>query len=133
MQQEMNKRECLACQKKLHGRSDKKFCDDYCRNVFNNGSKTSFVPIVRKINGILMRNRRLILELLGEKQTLRIRRDQLLDAGFRFQHYTHQLRSQKGSGYFFCYDAGYLPLEDNWCLLVKQNMRKNQENNSLTA
>jgi len=30
---------CLACGKILKGRVDKKFCDDYCRNNYNNLQK----------------------------------------------------------------------------------------------
>ena len=34
-EQEKNKK-CLSCGKLLKGRVDKKFCDDYCRNNYNN-------------------------------------------------------------------------------------------------
>jgi hypothetical protein len=27
---------CLFCEKPVKGRSDKKFCDDYCRAAYNN-------------------------------------------------------------------------------------------------
>lgn len=30
---------CLNCDKTLKGRTDKKFCDDYCRNSYNNQLK----------------------------------------------------------------------------------------------
>jgi len=29
-------RKCLHCDHVLKGRTDKKFCDDYCRNTYNN-------------------------------------------------------------------------------------------------
>ena len=30
---------CTLCSKTLKGRSDKKFCDDYCRSAYNNERK----------------------------------------------------------------------------------------------
>ena len=35
----MEKR-CLECNDVLHGRSDKKFCSDACRNTYNNKKKS---------------------------------------------------------------------------------------------
>jgi hypothetical protein len=32
-------KKCLACNKTLRGRADKKFCDDYCRSNYNNLQK----------------------------------------------------------------------------------------------
>ena len=32
----MQERKCLECGTVLKGRSDKKFCSDYCRNTYNN-------------------------------------------------------------------------------------------------
>ena len=39
---------CVACGKAVKGRSDKKFCDDYCRNVYNNDLKSDSNNYVRK-------------------------------------------------------------------------------------
>ena len=113
-------KECLTCQKVLRGRSDKKFCNDYCRNVYNNNLKSQPPSVVRKINASLLKNRKIILTLLHDKATVKVKREQLIDFGFRFQFFTHRFKSQKGSLYSFCYEAGYLPLEDGWILLVRQ-------------
>lgn len=29
-------KKCLECGEKIVGRADKKFCNDYCRNAYNN-------------------------------------------------------------------------------------------------
>lgn len=112
-------KECLTCQKTLRGRSDKKFCNDYCRNVFNNNLKSGPPSLVKKINSSLLKNRKIILAFLQDKQTTKVRRDQLIEFGFRFQFFTHRIKSRKGSLYSFCYEAGYLQLEEDWILLVK--------------
>ena len=43
---------CLACGKPLKGRIDKKFCDDYCRNNYNNQQKAKdiFEQFIAKYN-----------------------------------------------------------------------------------
>lgn len=113
-------KECLTCKKVIRGRSDKKFCNDYCRNVYNNSLKSQPASVVRKINASLLKNRKIILALLQDNQTVKVKKSQLIEFGFRFRFFTHRFKSQKGSLYSFCYEAGYLQMEDDWILLVKQ-------------
>jgi hypothetical protein len=40
--------------------------------------------------------------------------------GFHFQYHTHTYTNQKGNTYFFCYDQGWLPLDQEWLLLVRR-------------
>ncbi|GAB3196000.1 hypothetical protein ABID22_001685 [Pontibacter aydingkolensis] len=42
----------------------------------------------------------------------------LQQAGFDFRHFTHLYRTSKGNTYHFCYDYGYLLLEDEKVLIV---------------
>lgn len=113
-------RSCLTCDKILKGRTDKKFCDDYCRNAFNNQLNANRNNLVRKVNNALCRNRRILEELLGpgEKQK-KVHREKMLESGFRFRFFTHVHTSAKGNTYSFCYDYGYITLDEEWCLLVK--------------
>jgi hypothetical protein len=114
---------CLSCNKIVKGRVDKKFCDDYCRNAFNNLKKAQgqHSPIVRNINNTLLKNRK-ILELLlpATEDIAKISHEKLLQKGFSFKYFTHTYQNKKGQTYYFIYDLGYLPLENNWFLLVKQ-------------
>jgi predicted nucleic acid-binding Zn ribbon protein len=112
---------CMACGKPVKGRSDKKFCDDYCRNAFNNQLKGGENNYIRNINNILRKNRRILETCLtkGEEVT-RASQDKLLRQGFQFRYITHTYTNKKGSVYFFCYDYGYLPLDNGWYLLVKR-------------
>ena len=43
---------CLECGDKLVGRSDKKFCSDYCRNAHNNTINTDSKNLIRNIGGL---------------------------------------------------------------------------------
>ena len=112
---------CLQCGKPLRGRSDKKFCDDYCRNNHNNQLKAYANNYVRTINNMLGKNRRILEELLPDKEEMsKATKEKLLYHGFSFRYITHTYINKKGTTYYFCYDYGYLPLENNWYLIVKR-------------
>ena len=112
---------CQACNKAIRGRTDKKFCDDYCRNVFNNKIKSTGNNTVRNINNALRRNRRILQELIrpDEKMT-KTKMERLVERGFLFKYITHTYINPKGKLYNFCFEYGYLPLENNNYVIVKQ-------------
>lgn len=115
-------RNCRLCGKILRGRSDKKFCDDYCRASYNNELKGAANNLVRNINYALSKNRRILESLLPTtEQTAKTQQHQLLQKGFSFRFYTHTYVAKNGNTYFYCYDYGYLPLENNWFLIVKKD------------
>ena len=60
---------CLACVKPLKGRIDKKFCDDYCRNNYNNlqKAKGNYSSFVRNINNTLLKNRKILESIFVER------------------------------------------------------------------
>lgn len=114
-------KQCLNCGEKIKGRSDKKFCDDYCRNSYNNKAKSTANNFIRKVNHTLTRNRRILEDLLpAEESMTKIHEDKLTAEGFSFKYFTHQFTNKKNQIYFFCYEYGYLALENNWYLLVKR-------------
>lgn len=103
----------------IHGRADKKFCSDYCRNHYHNHRNQSSNAYVRQINYVLRKNRR-ILAKFNTHGTTKIRKSTLIKEGFDFDHMTSIYTSRKGHIYFFCYEQGYLPLDkDMVYLLVK--------------
>lgn len=112
---------CLACDKPLKGRSDKKFCDDYCRNNYNNQLKSITNNQVRNINNALGKNRRILEEMLpsGDEMT-KTTKERLLQKGFLFKYVTHLYTTKSGKTYYYCYDYGYLPLENDWYLIVRR-------------
>lgn len=117
-------RHCLACGKTVKGRIDKKFCDDYCRNVYNNRTKSDDNALIREVIQILKKNRRILAALIGEEGMLKIPRTKLLNSGFRFNYHTHIYTNQKGDNYYFCFEYGYLLIAGDWCLLVKRKEEK---------
>jgi len=115
-------KKCLECGTVLKGRVDKKFCNDYCRNNYNNRqkSKGSHSTLVRNINNALLKNRKILESLLPEtEETAKVHKDKLLRLGFHFRYFTHHYITRTGKAYHYCYDYGYLPLESDWYLLVR--------------
>ena len=120
---------CLDCGETLRGRVDKKFCSDQCRNNYNNRLKSDSTTLVRRINAILTKNRRILIELIPEDKVT-VHKDKLVNNGFNFGYFTSIYTNKKGQQYFFCYEYGYLPLENDFYMLV---LRQAKPDNKKTA
>ena len=115
----MESKKCAECGEVIKGRIDKKFCSDLCRNSFNNKLNSDTNNYVRNINNSLRKNRRVLEELLqGEKTT--VPKQKMIDKGFNFSFYTNQNVTKNNHTYIFCYEYGYLPLDNNLILIVKR-------------
>jgi hypothetical protein len=113
---------CLQCDKPLSaGRSDKKFCNDYCRQAYNNKRKEQENKEIRHINLALKRNRRILKTLLKEHDEVVTDKETLLRSGFLFEFHTHHVISKKKSNEFlFCYNYGYHLTEGGKYKIVKR-------------
>jgi hypothetical protein len=100
---------CRQCSSPLKGRSDKKFCDDRCRNLFNNlAARNRMAPGAGRIHRILQKNRE-ILKKLYEGRRYRVKKSQLVQMGYREQYHTHHLRQTGGKSCTCVYDYGFVP------------------------
>lgn len=115
----MNEKTCLECHNPIKGRADKRFCDDACRNAYNNRLNSDQNNYVRTINNALRKNRRVLHSFLGDEKMVKVRKDKLISEGLRLEYHTHVLNTSKGQSYIFCYEYGYLPLENDIFLIVK--------------
>jgi YHS domain-containing protein len=117
-------RKCLECGDTIEGRIDKKFCSDQCRNYYNNKLNSDSINYVRKVNNVLRKNRR-ILTNLNPSGKNKVTKGQLAKEGFEFDYFTNIYQTKQGKTYYFCYEQGYLQLEDDWyALVVKQEYVK---------
>ncbi|UII77336.1 hypothetical protein LV716_06070 [Flagellimonas sp. HMM57] len=113
-------KECLECGEKLMGRVDKKYCSDHCRNAYNNRLNKDSKNLVRNINNRLRKNYRVLDSFTlkdGKTTTTKMR---LVDKGFDFEYITNLYTTKKGSTYYFVYDLGYLPLDNDRYMIVKR-------------
>jgi hypothetical protein len=115
----MEKKECLECEEPLKGRIDKKFCSDYCRNAFNNRVNKDSKNLIRNINNRLRKNYKILTEINTTGKT-KVTRTKLYDKGFDFQFFTSIYTTKTRNTYFYIYDEGYLPLENETFLLIKK-------------
>lgn len=118
------KRTCVQCGDELFGRRDKKYCSDYCRATAHNEQNRDYSNYMRRVNNILRKNRR-ILAAHNPKGKAKVTKTVLMEDGFNFAYHTNIYETKKGGKYFFCYDQGYIQLEDNlYALVVRQEYVK---------
>lgn len=109
---------CLECGEKIIGRSDKKFCNDACRNAYNNKQNKDSTNLMRNINNKLRKNYRILVETNIDGKT-KAAKSKLESLGFDFDYFTNLKVYKNGSEYKFIYDYGYKLLEDDFVLIVK--------------
>lgn len=111
---------CLECGEKIIGRTDKKFCTDYCRNAYNNKVNKNTKNLIRNTNNRLRKNYRILNEL-NESGKTKVTRAKLLNHNFDFNFFTSIYTTKTGNTYYYIYDQGYLPLEKEFYLLIKKD------------
>jgi predicted nucleic acid-binding Zn ribbon protein len=114
----METRNCLTCHDPLKGRSDKRFCSDQCRANFNNQNRSESEKVIQQVNQVLRKNRT-ILKTLNPVGMSVIRKKFLEDRKFNFKYFTSLFKTNEGNEYWFCYDMGYMFLEDNKIRIVE--------------
>lgn len=110
-------RKCLLCGTAITGRTDKKFCGDYCRNQYNYEQNRQNTNLIRKINGRLKRNYTIMADFNTHGKA-RIRKTDMIDRGFNFNYFTNEYVTRSGRKYRFVYSQGYLVDDDEWVTLV---------------
>ena len=45
-----------------------------------------------------------------------------MSKGFDFEYFTNQLHTKTGNTYFFVYEQGYMPLENDYYILVRKDI-----------
>ncbi len=106
------RQECLYCNNKLVGRTDKKYCNLHCKSAYQyKRSKQEPERFYNKVDNQLKLNRKLLKEFnKGGKVT--VRSSVLLELGFDPKFFTHYWKNQKGEVYLFVYEYGFLKKTD---------------------
>ncbi|MBU3822495.1 hypothetical protein KO566_10510 [Flavobacteriaceae bacterium XHP0103] len=104
---------CLYCGAELKGRADKKFCDPQCKSAHQyQQAKQNPERFYNKVDNQLKLNRRL-LKNFNKAGKATIRKEQLLQAGFDPNFFTHYWKNNKGDVYLFVYEYGFLKKTEN--------------------
>ncbi len=111
---------CLTCNNELRGRSDKKFCDDQCRTTYNNQQNPA-PTLVKEITNALKKNRRIMEALVpSDIGKIKVSYQKLITKGYNFGYHTHTYTTKVGTHYVFCFEYGYLKLDNDMYMLVKR-------------
>jgi len=109
---ESKHRICLNCGKELMGRSDKKYCNYYCKSALQYLTRKKEETLFFQIDRQLKKNRSLLKQFNKSGKTV-IRKSEMLDLGFNPMYFTHYWKNTKGQVYLFCYEYGFLEILDN--------------------
>jgi hypothetical protein len=76
---------------------------------------------VRNINNALLKNRKILESFISNgDDTAKTHKENLLRLGFQFKYLTQAYKTRRDRTYYYCYEYGYLPLDDDWYLIVKK-------------
>ncbi|MEQ9288712.1 MAG: hypothetical protein RIG77_17455 [Cyclobacteriaceae bacterium] len=90
------------------GRSDKKFCDAYCRNAYNNQHKAVDEQYIQLVNSRIRHNRR-ILKGLSPEGKATVRKEVLDQMGYDYKYFSGIFKTKTGL-YYLVYDYAFSPL-----------------------
>ncbi len=116
----MDQKLCLECGESIQGRSDKKFCSDYCRNSYNNKVNIDSKNLIRNTNNRLKKNYKTLSEL-NKSGKSKVVRNTLNGYNFDFSLFTSIYKTKTGNVYYYVYDQGYLELDNDYFLLIKKS------------
>lgn len=111
------KKHCRQCGEVIHGRRDKQFCSDHCRATHYNVHHTDITVYIREINKIIRRNRSILFNLKS-KGNKTIQKTQLIQSGYNFDYQTSFLTTASGQVYIYCYDMGYVEMQEGNTILI---------------
>lgn len=121
MNKQIELKYCRYCDTTIRGRSDKRFCNDACRNAYHNEMNKEPFTLVNSINRKLKRNRKILQTLLlKSKNELNISREDLLNLGFNFRYFTHIIKDKSDKVFHCCYEFGYQILKGNKVMVVQE-------------
>lgn len=101
---------CPVCKTEVKGRTDKIYCSETCKSSHQYESRTIKESFFLQVDRQLKTNRK-ILKRYNQTGYTTLRKKVLLELGFNPRYFTHYWKNQKGQVYLFCYDFGFLEIE----------------------
>ena len=115
----IEKKCCENCGDSINGRSDKKFCNDYCRNAFNNKLSNGSAQQTRPIIAALIKNRRILQEAFKKNDGELLDKKTLAILGFDPRYCTEH-KQINGENYYFSFDVGFKDCENGQIRLLSR-------------
>ncbi len=115
---------CFSCNNPLRGRTDKKFCNDYCRSIYHNARRNKANAHMKLINRQLLRNWCILAGLLQHKKECLIPAELPVMQGFLRQFHTETAINTEGIPYCFCYDIGFRFVPGQHIHIVQKKAKK---------
>ncbi len=117
----IEKRVCKECKEKILGRRDKQYCSDHCRAQHFNSRNAEISNFMRRVNYTIRKNRSILSDMNPAGKT-KAHKHKLVDAGLNFDYFTNVYRTRSGKVYYFCYDQGYVEIEEDvYALVIKED------------
>ena len=110
------KKKCLECSSIVHGRADKKFCGDFCRNTYNNRLNRESNKIIRNINKRLKKNYTILKNTYKRRV---VSKAVLIELGFDFNYIT-TYEDHKGHISYYLYDRGFRVASKDTYVILKR-------------
>lgn len=124
---------CIECGDKIIGRVDKKFCNDSCRNAYNNRQNRDSTNIMRSVHHKLRTNFRILDKLHFNSGKSKVSRQILEKEGFDFEYFTNLKVYKNGAEYRFLYNIGYKYIDNDMVLVVKNDQEEGGEEKSKSS
>lgn len=105
----LSSQKCKQCGQPIIGRIDKLYCDDQCRNTYNNKVKRKEEQYIIEINRKLRKNRK-ILKTLCPVGKATVRKEVMTAMGYDFGVFNGVFKSGKVGVYYLCYEYGFAPI-----------------------
>ncbi len=103
-------KKCPVCDNEIKGRAGKIFCSSKCKSIDQYEKRQVEDAFFIQVDKQLKVNRK-VLKKYNRSGFSTLRKEQLEKEGFDSNFFTHYWRNNKGQVYLFCYDYGFLEVE----------------------
>jgi len=114
-------RRCKVCNELLKGRSDQKFCSDYCRVHYHNNRYQSERRLFGHINKILRKNWTILKAIPSEPPHNAVSIASLEALGFKHGYVTKTTSDTNGQTMYWIYDVAFTKMFEKQIVISNVN------------
>ena len=103
-------KKCPVCSSEIKGRAGKIYCSIKCKSIDQYEKRLVDDAFFIQVDKQLKVNRK-VLKKYNRSGFTTLRKDELINEGFNPNFFTHYWKNSKGEVYLFCYDYGFLEIE----------------------